>query len=158
MLLKEDTSVSTEVYATSDSKSKRGCLDFWVNNKRRWAIEFLIRGNLASGTTDRAEDHHERFTPGTGKYASLQPREYLLVDFRPDRGCSYEPQAYLSNYWIVIYNDDSLFVTKYDDQGKQVCKGERIMCLDPTTGNDIFSEVLDKMKRNAVEDMDTEIS
>ena len=48
-------------------------------------------------------------------------------------------------------------VTKYDDQGKQVCKGERIMCLDPT-GNDIFSEVLDKMKRNAVEDMDTEIS
>jgi len=54
-----------------------GRLDFWVNSKLQWAIELVREG-------DRQREHLERFGVD-GKYFSLQPKEWVVIDFRNPR-------------------------------------------------------------------------
>jgi len=51
-----------------------GALDFYINGTSRWGIELLING-------DRIQEHWSRVAQG-GKYARLNVKDYIVVDFR----------------------------------------------------------------------------
>jgi len=58
-------------------KSSDGALDYYINGKRKWAIELLREG-------DRMEEHEKHFLNG-GIYASSKINDWLIVDFRSER-------------------------------------------------------------------------
>jgi len=105
-----------------------GKVDFYINSKRKWALELLVRGDLKSN--DRSftelESHSRRFTHGN--YKNLPREDELVVDFRPTKfshsGCDVNlenpPKKYLPNTWIVFYPEDGrrLYVIKYGNDEK----------------------------------------
>jgi len=122
-LLNYNTHISVEVGKVDDVKID-GKVDFYLNGTRKWAVEFLIRGELSK--KDNAIEHVSRFQTG-GKYHALQPNQYLVVDFRPSSLGGYEDlkstqDTQKTNLWVVVYDDkqwEHLYVTKYDETGKQ---------------------------------------
>jgi len=129
--------VQTGVIANAEFKIA-GKVDFYINSERQWAVEFLIRGELAEKNVTRAVEHEGRFTK---KYAALPHSERLLLDFRPQRFAPYfdfqdisfagspPRQKFLQNYWVVVYPADFEFIkiTKYDNYGD--FKGETTLKL-----------------------------
>jgi hypothetical protein len=113
--------VSVEVQKIQEVKVS-GQVDFWINATKRWAVEFLIRGELENYGVSDAAEHVGRFR---GKYAPLSPRESLVVDFRPaSYGDYYDitKDELLENYWVVVYNtqEKKSQVVKYDDNKKRI--------------------------------------
>jgi hypothetical protein len=108
-----------------------GKIDFYINSKRQWALELLVRGDLQSKdpSLNELESHIGRFT---GQYKKLPRNEWLVVDFRPlkykhsrsDVDPENPPKKYLANTWIVFYPEDgkSLFVVKYGTDQTRVGK------------------------------------
>lgn len=110
LILGESSTISVEVGPKANIPSGR--LDFYINGTRRWAIEFLICGNTPEPEFDnRLEEHVSRFDASEGKYAALEPLEYLVVDFRP----RYTPKRQEKKFsdlnhtyyrvWIVLYDN-----------------------------------------------------
>jgi hypothetical protein len=123
--LSEGTQLSVEVQKIQQKKLK-GKVDFYINSNRQWAVEFLIRGELADSrsNTSRVIEHLRRFS-STGRYSALQPQEYLVVDFRPKSKGPYQDILQVNdtykNLWIVIYDDQEwrdLKLVMYDKEGK----------------------------------------
>ncbi len=52
-----------------------GFIDFYIDGDIRWGIEILTKG-------DRIEDHLARCSQDGGKYAALEMRDYVVLDFR----------------------------------------------------------------------------
>lgn len=59
----------------SEGASAAGSLDFYINGSLKWAIELLRKGN-------KFGEHASRFNQNFGKYRSVKPSAYLLLDFR----------------------------------------------------------------------------
>lgn len=59
----------------SSSEKIDGEIDFYVNGNLRWGIELLVNG-------DRIIEHMSRFAEPDGKYVKLNPKDYVVVDFR----------------------------------------------------------------------------
>jgi hypothetical protein len=55
-------------------KRSSGEIDFYLNGELRWGIELLVQGNGIG-------EHISRFST-KGKYSSLIPLDYIIVDFR----------------------------------------------------------------------------
>jgi hypothetical protein len=85
-LLPTDASIQTE-YRTKAlgfmGDTKRGFIDFYVNDTVQWAVELL---RLGSGLTE----HRNRFHPITGKYRTLPTKKHLAVDIRGPRDINQE--------------------------------------------------------------------
>lgn len=76
--LPTDTSVKPEYRTKATgflSDTKKGFIDFYVNDKLQWAVELLC---LGKGLTE----HRARFHPITGKYRELPTKKHLVVDIR----------------------------------------------------------------------------
>jgi len=81
-LLSQSSSISVEVQKAQNLRLP-GKIDFYIDDEKQWAVEFLIDGQLASTSVkdlSRAEEHVGRLTPG-GKYSGIG-KEWLVVDFR----------------------------------------------------------------------------
>jgi len=79
-----------------------GRLDFWVNSKLQWAIELVRDG-------DRQQEHLDRFGVD-GKYFSLKPREWVVIDFRRP-GTDIGQLEGKPNLINVVFSDDFAFAT-----------------------------------------------
>jgi hypothetical protein len=85
-LLPTDASIQTE-YRTKAlgfmKDTKRGFIDFYVNDTVQWAVELL---RLGSDLTK----HRDRFHPIMGKYRTLPTKKHLAVDIRGPRDINQE--------------------------------------------------------------------
>jgi hypothetical protein len=131
LLLRESSSFNVEVGPKVNIIDGR--LDFFINDDRRWAVEFLISGSdLQTGYKNRLEEHELRFKEKTGKYSPLEPLEFLVVDFRPQatpktkKDISYSDLLSEHRFvWIVIYDNitfQSLNIFKFDKDSKMTKK------------------------------------
>jgi hypothetical protein len=59
----------------TEDETINGKIDFYINGDLRWGIELLVNG-------DRITEHLNRFSDPSGKYAPLQVKDYVVVDFR----------------------------------------------------------------------------
>jgi len=57
-----------------------GKVDFYINGKRQWAVELLVRGEQKQGGVPAVKEHSRRFTKG--HYRNLPRKEELVIDFR----------------------------------------------------------------------------
>ncbi len=123
LLLRDSSSFSVEVGPKVNISDGR--LDFFINDDRRWAVEFLISGSdPQTGYKNRLEEHELRFKEKTGKYSPSDALEFLVVDFRPKttpktkKDISYSDlQSEHRFVWIVIYDNAtfrSLDIFKFD--------------------------------------------
>jgi hypothetical protein len=74
-------------------------VDFYVNDKKKWLVEFLIEG-------DKLASHVSRFAPG-GSYSTFPYNEYVIVDFRmeigPPKKCTIADH---DKVWFVMVSSD----------------------------------------------------
>ena len=55
-----------------------GELDFYIGGRLQWCLELLRNG-------DKIGEHLARFKPQTGKYRTVEAKDYLVVDCRPPK-------------------------------------------------------------------------
>jgi hypothetical protein len=144
-LLSTTTLINVEVQYVKGS-NLGGKVDFYINGDREWALEFLICGNTNNTNKSSKQEYHtagaehlSRFNE-TGKYHPLHPKDYLVVDFRPqsvptlDDHISQGQTTVYNNYWLVRYDDKgwkNMLVTKIDKD--KICqkKDEIISFVHP---------------------------
>ena len=75
-LTKPDVRVVPELSETFSPVPKRipGRVDLYLNGDLRWGVELLVNQN-------QVEEHLDRFS-STGKYAALEVKDYVVIDFR----------------------------------------------------------------------------
>lgn len=99
-LLPIDASVKPE-YRTKArgflGDTKRGFIDFYVNDNIQWAVELLRLGH-------GLKEHRNRFHPVTGKYRALPTKKHLVVDIRgPKQTVSVAPR---SDLCVLYFAED----------------------------------------------------
>ena len=100
-LLPTDASLKPE-YRTKvpgfTGDTKRGFIDFYVNDTVQWAIELLRLGSCL-------KELRNRFHPITGKYRTLPTKNHLVVDIRgpKDAGGQVSPQP---NLCVLYFSAD----------------------------------------------------
>jgi len=113
--LPADTYVSSEV--GSNFKNIKGIIDFVIDTKLNWGVEFLIE-------TNNADEHLVRFQT-FGIYASAKFSDYLVVEFKK-KDTKWQTQYFSKeaenartkragycrspNLWIVFYEPDFSFL------------------------------------------------
>jgi hypothetical protein len=83
-----------------------GEIDFYLDGKLRWGIELLIKG-------DRIKEHVDRFSKN-GKYHALDPKDYIIIDFRPGP-VSKKIRHYPKRLTVFFENDYSKCCCLYGD-------------------------------------------
>jgi hypothetical protein len=90
-----DTAICSELsrsFATNTNVT--GEIDFFVNGDRMWGIELVRCG-------DKIGEHISRFSP-QGKYAGLQSKDYVVLDFRKGiTNVSLDPHRVTASFPLV---------------------------------------------------------
>ena len=83
-----------------NKKEKRGFLDFYLNESKKWGIELMREGII-----DKIRKHLARFEKG-GKYTEIPLNDYVVVDFQYKNIENSLEEFEGKNYVSVILSED----------------------------------------------------
>jgi len=90
------SSQAGQSFSDEQSKRKEEALDFYIDGKLQWMIEFIVEGR-------RLVEHVERFDRAKGRYKKIPMKDWLIVDMRKKK---VEEKTMKKNVMYVIYGDD----------------------------------------------------
>jgi len=90
-------------------KAKKGKLNFYINDDKKWLLELTREKNDPVG-------HIARFGLN-GKYSKIPTAEWLVVDFRSSPPVAEE--EFMVGLWTVCYSEDFKVFTVYEEFQKE---------------------------------------